>query len=73
MKLPRALRFWTKEQETGWGFTAAVCIPYLTFLVWMHLHHEMWRDEIHSWTLSRLAQSFGELVTGDRIYEGARW
>ena len=36
----------------------------------MHAHHEMWRDEIHAWTLSRLAHGFSELVDGDRIYEG---
>jgi len=68
--MPRPLRVLAKDRETGWGFTALLCVPYLVFLIWMHLHHEMWRDEVHSWTLARLAQSFGELVTGDRIYEG---
>jgi hypothetical protein len=36
----------------------------------MHAHHEMWRDEIHAWTLSRLAQGFADLIWGDRRYEG---
>jgi len=67
---PRGLRVLTRDRETGWGFTALVSTAYLLFLIWMQLHHEMLRDEVHSWTLSRLAQSFGELVTGDRVYEG---
>jgi hypothetical protein len=70
MKMPRALQVLTRDRETSWWFTAVVCVPYLAFLIWMHVHHEMWRDEVHSWTLSRLAQGFGELVTGDRSYEG---
>ena len=68
-----ASRWWkllTKDRESGWGFTLAVCIPYSLFLVWMHAHHEMWRDEIHAWTLARLANGFRDLVSGDRVYEG---
>ncbi len=70
MTLPRPLRFLTKDRESGWTFTLVVCVPYLAFLIWMHVHHEMWRDEIHAWTLSRLVHGFWELVTGDRIYAG---
>lgn len=70
MSARRILRAVARTRETGWLFTAAVAVPYLAYLIWMHAHHEMWRDEIHAWTLSRLAQGFGELVTGDRIYEG---
>jgi hypothetical protein len=68
--MPRALKLLAKDRETGWTFTILLCVPYLAFLVWMHVHHEMWRDEVHAWTLSRLAQGFGDLVTGDRVYEG---
>jgi hypothetical protein len=64
------LRWLARERETSWRFTLAVCASYLLFLIWMHVHHEMWRDEIHGWTLARLACSFGDLVTGDRAYEG---
>jgi hypothetical protein len=70
MTLPRPLRLITKDRESGWTFTLMVCVPYLAFLIWMHVHHEMWRDEIHAWTLSRLAHGFWDLVTGDRIYAG---
>jgi hypothetical protein len=66
----RLLRKLTQERETGWWFTASVCTIYLAFLVWMHVHHEMWRDETHAWSVARLAQGFGELVTGDRRYDG---
>jgi hypothetical protein len=70
MTQPRALRLLAKSRESGWTFTLGVCIPYLAFLIWMHVHHEMWRDEIHAWTLSRGAHGFAELVSGDRIYAG---
>ena len=53
--LPKIL---AKERETGWTFTWLLCLPYLAFLVWMHVHHEMWRDEIHAWSLSRAAHGF---------------
>ena len=70
MTMPRALRMLAKDRETGWTFTLLLCLVYMAFLIWMHAHHEMWRDEIHSWTLSRLAHGFSELVSGDRSYEG---
>lgn len=70
MTMPRALRLLAKDRETGWTFTLLLCVPYFAFLVWMQAHHEMWRDEIHPWTLTRLAHGFGDLLTGDRIYEG---
>jgi hypothetical protein len=70
MTKPRALPWLAKDRETDWRFTWLLCIPYLAFLIWMQAHHEMWRDEIHPWTLARLANGFSDLVTGDRLYEG---
>jgi hypothetical protein len=70
MTTPPALRIFTKDRETDWRFTAVIAVPYLAFLIWMHAHHEMWRDEIHPWAVARLAQGFVELVNGDRVYEG---
>ena len=70
MTMPRVLRSLGKDRESGWRFTLLLCIPYLAFMIWMHAHHEMWRDEIHPWTLARLAHGFSELATGDSIYEG---
>ncbi|MBN2574816.1 MAG: hypothetical protein JXP73_09645 [Deltaproteobacteria bacterium] len=66
----RVFRPLVRDRESGWGFTALLCVPYLAFLVWMHVHHEMWRDEIHFWTMARMADGFRDLVTGDRIYDG---
>ncbi|HET6149924.1 MAG TPA: hypothetical protein VFH68_20455 [Polyangia bacterium] len=73
MVTARAARVWRaliKDRETGWGFAGVVAAVYLAFLIWMHLHHEIWRDEAHAWSLARIAQGFGDLVTGDRRYEG---
>jgi hypothetical protein len=69
----RLARYWRasmKEQETDWRFTGAVAALYLLFLIFMQVHHEMWRDEVHAWSLARIAHGFGDLVNGDRRYEG---
>jgi hypothetical protein len=70
MTTPSFLRPFVRSRETGWGFTLLLCVPYLLFLGWMHMHHEMWRDEIHFWTVARLARGFWDLVVGDRVYDG---
>src|SRR5512138_1523499 len=70
MTMPRFLRPIVRSRETGWLFTCLLCVPYVLFLVWMHVHHEMWRDEIHFWTVARLARGFWDIVTGDRVYDG---
>jgi hypothetical protein len=66
----RMLRAIGKDRETSWGFTITLGLLYAAYLVWMHIHHEMWRDELHPWTMARLAHGFWDLVTGDRIYDG---
>jgi hypothetical protein len=69
----RAARAWRaimQDRESGWAFTGVVATLYLLYLIWMHVHHEMWRDEVHAFSLARIAQGFGDLVTGDRRYEG---
>jgi len=68
--LSRAWRAVARDRETTWWFTGVVAALYLAFLIFMHQHHEVWRDEAHAFSLARIAQSFGELVTGDRRYEG---
>jgi hypothetical protein len=59
-----------RERETSWGFSLALTALYASLLVFCHLHHECWRDEIHSFTLARMADGFADIVTGDRVYEG---
>jgi hypothetical protein len=36
----------------------------------MHSNHEMWRDEIHCWSLARNATGLWDLLTGIRRYDG---
>jgi hypothetical protein len=69
-RLTRFRRASIKDRETDWRFAGVVAVLYLIFLVWMHVHHEMWRDEVHAWSLARIAHGFGDLITGDRRYEG---
>jgi hypothetical protein len=69
-RMARFRRALMTDRETGWRFAAVVGTLYLIFLIWMQLHHEMWRDEVHAWSLAQIAESFGDLVNGDRRYEG---
>src|SRR6185436_15565941 len=62
-RLRRVFRAAGRAYETGWVFSIA-------YLIWAHLHHEFWRDEIHSWSIARGADSFADILTGDRVYEG---
>jgi hypothetical protein len=36
----------------------------------VHATHELWRDEIHCWSLGRNATGLWELLVGDRRYDG---
>jgi hypothetical protein len=36
----------------------------------MHSNHEMWRDEVHCWSLGRNATGLWDLLTGIRRYDG---
>jgi hypothetical protein len=69
-RLRSLVRPLSRDRETGWAFAVAGAAGYLTFLIWGHLHHELWRDEMHCWSVSRLADGFWDLVTGDRVYDG---
>jgi hypothetical protein len=64
------VRWLAHSRETGWSFAVAGTLVYVAYLIAGHAHHEMWRDEVHSWTLARQADGFWDLVTGDRVYEG---
>ena len=66
----RSWRSLTRERETGWAFTLVVGAAYVAFLCWAGSLHELWRDEIHPWALARTADSFWDIVTGDRVYDG---
>ncbi|MBC8132970.1 MAG: hypothetical protein H7X95_08325 [Deltaproteobacteria bacterium] len=66
-KLRRAL---THRQETGWIFAAVAAAVYGVVLVIGHVHHEMWRDEVHFWSVARDSNGLWDLLTGERKYEG---
>jgi hypothetical protein len=70
MKVRSVLRLLTRAHEQNWRFSVLVGSLYVAFLIWMHAHHEMWRDEIHIWTVARQAGGFVGIVTGDRVYDG---
>jgi hypothetical protein len=69
-KVRALFRLVMRDRETGWAFAIAGTTAYVTFLIWGHAHHELWRDEMHCWTVGRLADGFWDLVTGDRSYDG---
>ncbi len=69
-KVSTVLRSLTRERETGWAFAIVVGAVYVAFLCWAGSFHEFWRDEIHPWALARTAESFWDIVTGDRVYDG---
>jgi hypothetical protein len=60
----------TRDHETGWRFAIPAAVAYLAFIVLMHAHHELWRDEVHPWSLAETADGFWDIVTGDRVYDG---
>ncbi len=39
-------------------------------LTFVHVHHELWRDEMHCWSLARNAHGLWDLLTGVRRYDG---
>lgn len=60
----------TKKRELRPHFSLLLTACFAGLLVWTHLHHEFWRDEIHPWIVARNAEGFGDLLFGDRVYEG---
>ena len=51
-------------------FVAVTASVYAVVLLLGHLHHEMWRDELHCWALGRHATGLWDMLTGDRRYDG---
>jgi hypothetical protein len=72
---PRALltktsRALLRRIETGWSFTLTVGALFAVAQIIGHLHHEMWRDELHCWAVGRNATGLWDLLTGERKYDG---
>ena len=60
----------TTKNETGWSFALPVLCVFAVAQVLAHIHHEPWRDEVSCWTIGRTASGLGDLLTGDRRYDG---
>jgi len=59
-----------KDRESGWTFAILISALYAVLLGLGQAHHEFWRDETHPWVLARYADGFGDIATGDRVYDG---
>jgi hypothetical protein len=58
-----------KTEPTPW-FSLGGAAVFSMALVFVHAHHELWRDEMHCWTLARNAHGFWDILTGVRRYDG---
>jgi|GEM_PF-1498409 len=68
-RLPR-WRWLTRSDESNWRFALVFGAVYLVYLAWAHMHHEPWRDETHPWIVAREAESYWDILMGDRRYDG---
>lgn len=70
---PLSFRLWnrlTGRYEDDHTFALIVTGLFCVALSLVHNNHELWRDEIHCWSLGRNADGLWELLTGDRRYDG---
>ena len=56
--------------EKGPCFALAVAGLFCVGLSIVHYNHELWRDEIHCWSVGRNAEGLWDLLTGIRRYDG---
>ena len=66
----RAWRNLTARKERSPCFALAVTGLFCVALVLVHVNHELWRDEIHCWSVGRNADGLWDLLTGNRRYDG---
>jgi hypothetical protein len=66
----KAWRALTARKETSPCFALAITGLFCVALVVVHVNHELWRDEIHCWSVGRNATGLWDLLTGDRRYDG---
>jgi hypothetical protein len=66
----RAVRSLSVGTEAKPWFSVAGAALFGIALVCVHASHELWRDEMHCWSLARNAQGFWDLLTGVRRYDG---
>lgn len=66
----KAWRALTARKETSPCFAVAVTGLFCVALTVVHVNHELWRDEIHCWSVGRNAAGLWDLLTGNRRYDG---
>ena len=63
------LALWTNT-ERSWFFSATAGALFAAAVIYGHIHHEMWKDELHCWAVGRNASGLYDLLTGERRYDG---
>jgi hypothetical protein len=58
------------RREANPCFALALAGMFCVGLSLVHYHHELWRDEIHCWSVGRNASGLWDLLTGIRRYDG---
>jgi hypothetical protein len=66
-RLVRSLQ--VSEESRPW-FSLLCAAWFGIALTCVHASHELWRDELHCWSLGRNAQGLADLLTGVRRYDG---
>ena len=70
-KFPGKLwRVLVARQEATPCFAVTVAGLFCLALSLIHVNHELWRDEIHCWSVARNASGLWDLLTGNRRYDG---
>jgi hypothetical protein len=68
--LSKIWRCLTDRREKNPCFALAVTGLFCVALSLVHYNHELWRDEIHCWSVGRNAEGLWDLLTGNRRYDG---
>lgn len=70
-KLPgKVWRALVARDEAAPCFAATAALCFCLALSLVHVYHELWRDEIHCWSVGRNARGLWDLLTGIRRYDG---
>jgi hypothetical protein len=58
------------RREQSRIFAGLVTLSFVACLIAVHAHHELWRDEVHCWSVGRNSSGLWDLLVGDRRYDG---
>jgi hypothetical protein len=68
--LRRIWRGLTDKREHRPCFSIVATVLFCVALSLVHYNHELWRDEIHCWSVGRNARGLWDLLIGIRRYDG---